>query len=172
MLNDPLDLPTWRRTALAALRVSVVYTSTAQQLRQGPAILTCNHESLIDGIAVAFASPVPLCFAVTPDYAIRNRATARGLSILSRLGLGTVVPLSQDSPMALRGLLAALREGQSVMIFPTGTIRAEAETKRGYRWLAEKAGCPILTASISGASRSLLFAKNGSALRPRITLTF
>lgn len=171
MIQMPSDLPRWRRAALAALRVKVVYTGNAEKLRSGPCILTCNHESLIDGVAIALASPIPLTFAVTPAYAVDNPATARGLAFLSRCGLGSVIPMCQTAPLSLRKLLRVLTHGHSVMIFPTGTIAPGAADMNGYRWLAAKAGCPVLTASISGAGSSRLFAKGANQYRPPITLT-
>ncbi len=167
------NIPAWRRAILAALHVRVTYTDTALRLLGPPCILTCNHESMIDGIAIALASPTPLVYAVTPDYAVRNRKTAALLAFLARRGLGTVVPLNQSNPAPLRHLLRALRNGQSVMIFPTGTIRAGAPELTGHRWLAERAGCDIVLASISGSGASRLFGrKEGETLlRPRIDLT-
>ncbi len=166
-------IPAWRRAILAALHVRVTYTDTALRLLGSPCILTCNHESMIDGIAIALAAPAPLVYAVTPDYAVRNRKTAALLAYLARRGLGKVVPLNQANPAPLRHLLRALRNGHSVMIFPTGTIRAGAPELTGHRWLADRTGCDIVSASISGSGSSRLFGrKEGETfLRPRIDLT-
>lgn len=174
-IADRPRLPLWRSIALRVLRVNVTYTETTRVLMDRPSILVCNHESLLDGVSIALASPTPLAFAVTPKHAVENRFTATGLRFLASRGLGRVVSLSQTNPMALRSLLHELQAGRSVMIFPSGTIMSDAE-HRGHIWLAEKSGCSIVTASISGAARSRFFGRSAKAgkpteLWPRINLT-
>lgn len=159
----------WRRLVLRALRVEVHFTSQAEMIRSRPCIVVCNHQSLVDGIVFALAAPVSMDYAVTPRYAVENALTRRGLAFLVRCGLGRVVPLSASHALSLRSLQRSLREGRSVMIFPTGTI-SPAEEKKGYVWLSEKTGCPVVRASISGADRSLFFARDGKAVWPRIML--
>jgi len=169
------DLGIWRRLGLFLLRVKVRYTGTSRQLVDRPCILICNHESLLDGVAIALASPVPLAFAVTPRHAVENRFTANGMRFLASCGLGKVVPLAQSTPMGMRALFRELQAGRSVMIFPSGSIMAD-DAHDGYLWLSRRTGCPVVSASISGAARSRFFgraARAGKAteLWPRIALT-
>lgn len=174
-MTAPDQISLWRKAALKLLRVQVTYTENSSRLLERPCILICNHESLLDGVAIALASPVPLAFAVTPRHAIENKFTANGMRFLAACGLGRVVPLAQSTPMGMRSLLRALEAGQSVMIFPSGSIMRD-EAHDGFRWLAEKAGCPVVAASISGAGRSRLFGRaarvgRATELWPRIALT-
>tara|TARA_R110000737_G_scaffold239142_2_gene251176 strand:- start:3934 stop:4509 length:576 start_codon:yes stop_codon:yes gene_type:complete len=169
------SLPPWRRLFLKAARANVRYTETALHLLDGPAILTCNHESLLDGLMIAAASPVPLSFPVNPNFSVNNRLTSRGLAYLQRRGLGRVIPMSPESYFSARRLLSELRQGRSVMIFPQGKLAAlgadEPKWMRGAAWLHEQTGYPILRAEIQGARRSRFFALAGQELRPRISIT-
>lgn len=160
----------WRRLFLRLLRVEVTFTPKTELIRSRPCIVVCNHQSLVDGVVFALAAPVSMDYAVTPRYAVENALTRRGLAFLVRCGLGRVVPLSASHALSLRSLRRSLLEGRSVMIFPTGTI-SPAEEKRGYVWLTEKTGCPVIRASISGADRSRFFAPGGEEIWPRIRLT-
>lgn len=168
-------LPMWRRIGLSLLRVQVIYTDASRHLADRPCILICNHQSLLDGVAIALASPVPLTFAVTPRHAIENRFTANGMSFLASCGLGAVVPLGQSTPMGMRVLLRELQDGRSVMIFPSGSIMDD-DAHDGYLWLSKRAECPVVSASISGAARSRFFGRDArtglpTVLWPRIALT-
>lgn len=163
------SLSAWRRFILAVFRVRVTFTQQLDTLRSQPCIVVCNHQSLIDGILFAVASPICLDYAVTPRYAVHNRLTKRGLAFLVRCGLGRVVPLSASCAFSMRALRRSLLEGRSVMIFPTGTI-SPAQEKRGYLWLSEQSGCPVIRATISGADQSKLFSKAGKSIWPPIEL--
>lgn len=160
----------WRQLFLRALRVRVSFTAQARLMVDGPCIVICNHESLLDGVIFALAAPVSMDYAVTPKYAVENAVTRCALGFLERCGLGRVIPLSADRSIAIRGLHRSLVAGRSVMIFPTGTI-SPGDEKNGYLWLSQKTGCPIVRASISGASDSKLFAVNGKYIWPKIELT-
>lgn len=160
----------WRQLLLRALRVRVCFTAQARLMVQGPCIVICNHQSLLDGVIFALAAPVSMDYAVTPKYAVENAFTRCALTFLERCGLGRVIPLSADKVISIRTLHRSLISGRSVMIFPTGTIRP-ADEKNGYLWLSQKTGCPIVRATISGAGDSKLFAVDGKCIWPRIDLT-
>lgn len=169
-MRNTRHLPIWRRLALRVFRAQVCWTDQADDLLHQPAIMTCNHGSLIDGILIALASPIPMAFAVTPTYAVHNRHTRAGLALLERCGLGRVVPLSDTHPIALRALCKALTGGESVMIFPSGTISPSPD-KGGYLWLQKKTGAKIIRATIRGADKSRIFSRTGNNLWPKITIT-
>lgn len=165
-------LPLWRRIALDSMRVSVDYGLVAAQMMHGPTIVACNHQSLLDGIIVALASPRPMVFPVTPRYSRNHPLTPRLLRWLERRGLGRVVTMDGDHIYALRELRRALAEGDSVCIFPEGRIGDGGclQEQPGFRWLHEQTGCPVVRAVLTGADRSRLFAKAGSEYRPAIHL--
>lgn len=155
---------------LGLLRVRVTLTEQAGVISSQPSIVICNHQSLLDGVILALAAPVSMDYAVTPKYAVENAITRRLLQYLEGRGLGRVVPLSTDRALSIRSLRKSLISGRSVMIFPTGKI-TPGEEQRGYEWLSVKTGCPVVRASISGADRSLIFARAGKEIWPKISLT-
>lgn len=169
-------IPLWRRAILRALRVSVRYTaSSGRLLGTRPTIFTCNHQSLIDGVLIALASPRPLVFAVNVDHAQTNTVTRTGLRVLSSLGLGEVVAVDDSRPCGIRQLVKALKQGQSVMVFPEGRISKDgrpSEAMPGVAWMAQRTGAAAHPLRIRGAHRSRWFAKTGTDLWPRIWLRF
>ncbi len=183
--GDPVNAPRikaglrylLRRALLRVLRVRVTYKdSTAAILASGEAcILACNHVSLLDGIIVALASPVPLAFAVDTEYSRGVGVTTRFLHVLAWMGFGKIVPIDATAPFGIRNLLTELTHGGRVMVFPEGCI---SETGRrgidqpGVKWLADRSGVVVAELEIRGAEQSLLFAKSGSVMWPRIRLLF
>lgn len=166
-----------RSVLLRMLRVRVTYKeSTKAVLSSGePCILVCNHVSLLDGVIVALASPVPLAFAVDTEYSRGAGATARFLQVLAWLGFGKVIAIDAIAPFGTRTLLTELKQGGRVMVFPEGCISETGQRgsdQPGVKWLADRSGIAVAELEIRGAERSRLFAKSGSALWPRIRLFF
>lgn len=169
-------IPFWRWALLRLFRVRVRYTRhVTKSLATRPVILTCNHLSMLDGVLIALASPRPLVFAVNVNHAQRHPVTSRVLGAMSAIGLGRVVPVDSTRPVAARGLLQALHQGDSVMIFPEGRISPTGrplEPMPGVDWLAGRAGVPVLSLRLRGSHRSRWFGKAGSEAWPRIWLRF
>lgn len=165
-----------RRAGLAALRVRVVYrAASVNRLSAGPVLVCANHVSLIDGVIVALASPVPLVFGVDTDFSRRSILARRGMAALAAVGFGRVVPIDAGSPFGLRALRKALAAGESVMLFPEGRISdtgSPLPLRPGVDWLAQRCRVPVLCIRIRGAERSRAFAKAGSAWWPRIEIEF
>ena len=164
-----------RAVSLRLLRVRVTYkVATVNLLQREPVIVCSNHVSLLDGVIVAFASPVPLTFGVDTDFSRRSKIASMGMSILSWFGFGTVVPIDSNSPHGIRTLSRALENGESVMIFPEGGIGDgdPAPDKPGVAWLQKRTGAPVVWISIIGAEKSKLFAKSGNHLWPCIKIKF
>lgn len=166
-----------RPVLLRMFRVRVTYNaSTTALLRSGePCILACNHVSLLDGIIVALASPVPLAFAVDTEYSRGAGATTRFLQLLAWLGFGKIIPTDATAPFGVRTLLTELTRGGRVMVFPEGRISETGERgldQPGVKWLADRSGVAVAELQIRGAEQSRLFAKNGSAMWPRIRISF
>ncbi|MEP2628229.1 MAG: lysophospholipid acyltransferase family protein [Hyphomicrobiales bacterium] len=174
MMNSRrVQIAPWRKMILAVLRVEVRFTDMEALSSGTPVILTCNHQSLLDGLILAFACPVKMVFPVTTKHAIDNPFTSYGLHFLERLGLGWVLPLNSDHPFALRRLQRALEDGKIVAIFPEGRIAGPDEMlpqKAGVQWLQNRTGASIVRAQLSGADQSRVFARAGTRLRPLITL--
>lgn len=165
-----------RWVVLKLLRASVSYGPDSRKvLPRTPSIVVANHVSLIDGLLIALASPTPLTFAVDSAYSRANRLTRTGMSLLSRVGFGAVVPVDPTAPFGMRALASELRSGRSVMIFPEGAISPDGrptEPKPGLAWLSRRCSAPILEVRIEGAERSRLFAKAGTKLWPAVHVCF
>lgn len=166
-----------RPILLRMFRVRVTYkASTDAVLNSGePCILVCNHVSLLDGVIVALASPVPLAFAVDTEYSRGAGAAARFLRGLAWLGFGKVIPIDATAPFGIRTLLTELSQGGRVMVFPEGRISETGQRgcdQPGVKWLADRSGIAVAELEIRGAERSRLFAKSGSAVWPPIRLFF
>jgi len=171
-----IKIPIWRKALLRLFRVRVRYTqNVTSALEHQPVILTCNHLSMLDGVLVALASPRPLVFAVNVGHAQVNPITSRILGSLVALGLGRVVAVDSTRPVAARSLLQALRQGDSVMVFPEGRISQNGKPLKampGVAWLSGRSGAPVLKLRLRGADRSKWFGKSGSEAWPRIWLRF
>lgn len=173
MKSKCVRIAIWRKVILAALRVEVTFIDIEELVADRPVILTCNHQSLLDGLILAFACPIKMVFPVTPKHSVENPLTRHSLRLLERIGLGWVVPLNSDRPYALRRLQRALEAGQSVAIFPEGRIVRPDEVlphKAGVQWLHQRTGASVVRARLSGADQSRLFARAGTRFRPQITL--
>lgn len=165
----------WRKAVLWALNVRVKTRQETREILQQPhpVLVLGNHQSFVDGIIVALASPVPLTFAVEHAFARENPWTRRLLGWMEWRGLGAVVPLDQEHPVSLRTLLRALQRGTPVMVFPEGRISPDGvplQEKPGAHWLARKTNARVIRIEIEGAHESRWFGKRGRHWRPVIRL--
>lgn len=161
---------------LRVLRVSVQRRQqTVEALGRSACILSCNHQSFLDGIVLALCSPRPLVFTCEPLYASHTWWSKCVLDAFTWLGYGTVIPLGRENPWAMRSVAQALRAGRSVVIFPEGKISEDGNdgpVMPGLAWLQSKLNCPVIELRIEGAQRSRLFAKRGDQWWPRIEVRF
>lgn len=162
---------------LRLLRVSTSYSQeTLKKLQERQVIVCANHVSLLDGIIVALASPVPLAFGVDSEFSRKSKIASSGLNLLAWLGFGSVVPIDASSPFGIRSLSKSMKLGNSVMLFPEGRISdsgAPGPEQPGVQWLASKhPNATIVRVQIRGAERSQLFAKSGTKLWPAIHIAF
>ncbi|MEN0019692.1 MAG: lysophospholipid acyltransferase family protein, partial [Planctomycetota bacterium] len=138
----------------AALALFIVFYKTRVVNKEampqsGALLVVANHQSFFDP---------PLAGGWTP----------RQLAFLARAGLfkfpplgwliSTLnsVPVSGDGSdaAAIRTILAELKRGRAVMIFPEGSRTfdgALGEFQRGVALLVKKAKCPVLPVAIEGA---------------------
>ena len=127
----------------------------------GPVIVAANHESMLDPPLLALAARQPLHFLAKAEL-WRYRP---GAWLMDALG---GIPIRRDR----RDLLSVgraeelLHAGESVAIFPQGTVQGGAWT-RGAARLALATGAPLVPVRIVGTKRALSKGRLGF---PRIRL--
>ena len=115
----------------------------------GPVIVAANHESMLDPPLLALTARQPLHFLAKVEL-WRYRP---GAWLMDSLG---GIPIRRDR----RDLLSVgraeelLRAGESVAIFPQGTVRGGVWT-RGAARLALATGTPLVPVRIVGTRRAL-----------------
>ncbi|WP_304350851.1 1-acyl-sn-glycerol-3-phosphate acyltransferase [Comamonas testosteroni] len=168
--------PVISKALLSMLRVTTSYSQPTLDKLQHQVIVCANHVSLIDGVIVALASPVPLAFGVDTAFSRYSKVALTGLKVLAWLGFGSVVPIDSNSPFGIRSLSVALKHGQSIMLFPEGRISdtgAGGPDQPGVHWLmAKHPQAALVRVQIHGAEQSQLFAKAGKKLWPPIHISF
>ena len=120
-----------------------------ESLPSGPFILAANHSSLLDWVFIARFVSRPVRFVLD-----RGFFDQRGFTWAYRL-LG-VVPIRDGAIelSAVRQLLASLRRGEIVGVFPEGRITRDgtlAPGEPGVIAIAARAGVAIVPAGIHGA---------------------
>ena len=111
----------------------------------GPAILACNHVSVLDPLFLVASNQRIISFLVAQEY--YDNAWMRRL-----LEQTYSIPVRRDR-RDVRALLQArrmLEEGRVLGIFPEGGINRE-ETQKGIAWLVRESAAPVVPAHISGA---------------------
>ena len=157
---------------LSGIQVSVIHGERI--LRDRAAVYAVNHASNVEP---------PILYAALselfPRLRVLYKAELRKLPILVRaFDLAGFVPLERgnrdQSLPAIARAAAALREGNSFLIFPEGTRSRTGELlpfKKGGFIMALQAGAPVVPVAIAGARDAM---KKGSlVIRPvRITVRF
>jgi 1-acyl-sn-glycerol-3-phosphate acyltransferase len=142
--------------ALSGIRYSV---SGADQIRADrPAVYAVNHASNVEP-PVLFAALSPLF----PRLRVLYKAELRKLPILtSAFDVAGFVPLQRgnrdQSLPAIEQAAAALREGNSFLIFPEGTRSRSGALlpfKKGGFVMAIKAQAPVIPVAIKGAGDAM-----------------
>ena len=127
----------------------------------GPVIVAANHESMLDPPLLALVARRPLHFLAKVEL-WRYRP---GAWLMDALG---GIPIRRDR----RDLLSVgraeelLRAGESVAIFPQGTVQGGSWT-RGAARLALATGAPLVPVRIVGTKRAL---SKGRLAFPKIRL--
>lgn len=127
----------------------------------GPCVVAANHESLLDPPLLALAARQPLHFLAKVEL-WRYRP---GAWLMDALGGIPIRRDRRDLVSVARGV-ELLHAGESVAIFPQGTVQGGAWT-RGAARLALATGAPLVPVRIVGSARAL---SRGRIAFPRIRI--
>jgi 1-acyl-sn-glycerol-3-phosphate acyltransferase len=129
----------------------------------GPALLISNHQSFLDPVIVGAAAPRHLCF-------LARKTLFRGWfgKLIHRLN---AVPVDQEgvAKEGLTTILAQLKAGQAVLVFPEGerTMTGQLQPlKPGILLLIKRMTAPIIPVGIAGAYDALPRTRHWPKLSP------
>ncbi|MHB8236442.1 MAG: lysophospholipid acyltransferase family protein [Acidithiobacillus ferrivorans] len=111
----------------------------------GPAILACNHVSVLDPLFLVASNCRMISFLVAREY--YDNAWTRRL-----LEQTYSIPVRRDrrDVGALLQARRLLEDGRVLGIFPEGGIN-RGQTQKGLAWLVRESAAPVVPAHISGA---------------------
>jgi 1-acyl-sn-glycerol-3-phosphate acyltransferase len=115
----------------------------------GPVVVAANHESLLDPLVLALAADQPLHFLAKVEL-WRYRP---GAWLMDALG-GIPIRRDRRDLVSVGHAEELLRVGESVALFPEGTVKGGTWT-RGAARLALLTGAPIVPVRIVGTKRAL-----------------
>lgn len=133
----------------------------AGRVPPGACVVAANHESLLDPPLLALTARQPLHFLAKVEL-WRYRP---GAWLMDALGGIPIRRDRRDLVSVARGV-ELLRAGESVAIFPQGTVQGGAWT-RGAARLALATGAPLVPVRIVGSARAL---SRGRIAFPRIRI--
>jgi acyl-[acyl-carrier-protein]-phospholipid O-acyltransferase / long-chain-fatty-acid--[acyl-carrier-protein] ligase len=131
-------------------------------------ILVINHLSFLDGCLVAAMLPGDLVFAIDTNQARRLWFLKYVLDVF---------PVDPNSPMAIRAMVKAVREGRRLAIFPEGRISLTGALMKIYDgpgMIADRADASIVPVRIDGLQfhkTSRMQGKLPSRWFPAVSLT-
>ena len=110
-------------------------------------LIVANHLSFLDAVLIAAYVPDDLTFAV-------DTHVAKHRLIRYFLAMAKVYPMDPTNPLAIRGVVAAVRQGEKVVIFPEGRITVTGALMKVYEgpgMVADKARAKLLPVRLEGA---------------------
>lgn len=115
------------------------------------AIIALNHVSFLDAaLALSILDKEPV-FAI--DHGIAQRWWVKPFLKLTR-----AMPLDPSRPLATRSLINAVKNGESLVIFPEGRLTVTGSLMKvydGVGMIAEKSGVPIVPIRIEGLEATI-----------------
>lgn len=142
------DAPLWVRAIHATLRGYCRYWQAAQIAPStlpdhGPAILVCNHISVLDPILLVASNRRMISFMIAQEY--------YDIPLLQPvLRASGCIPVRRDGHdrAALRQALAMLKAGRAVGVFPEGGIGRAGDFRAGVAWLIQQTQVPVVPARV------------------------
>ncbi len=134
------------------------------------AVVVVNHLSFLDGVLLGAFLPGKPTFAV-------HTQIAQSIWIKPFLKLFRAFPVDPTNPLAAKAMVRAVREGQTLVIFPEGRITVTGALMKvfdGPGMVADKADAPIIPVRLDGPQYTPFSRMKGKVRQrwfPRITLT-
>lgn len=128
------------------------YQNTHHVPEEGPAVITCNHISYVDGLIISAAIRRPIRFVV--DHKI-----AKMPGIKQIYQVGRFIPIcsfkedAEKYAIAFQEIKDALDNGELIGIFPEGKLTADGEMnsfRKGIEKIIEANPVPIVPMAICG----------------------
>ncbi len=166
-------LPDFLTRFLAFLVTRLMYRVRATGLENlpshGPALLVCNHVSVMDGVWLLSTQLRRIRFIASREAIARNHPLVRFF-----LRLGRVIPIEDtDGPKTLaKSILTArkaLQDGFIVGIFPEGSLSRTGHLlpfKRGFERIVRGLDCPVIGGWIEGGYGSHASLAHGHVPQP------
>lgn len=140
--------------ALARTAFTVLYRQRIWGLdnvpRSGPCLIVCNHNSHLDPPGVGCVQLGRATHFVAKSELFHSWLFGLFIRTLN------AIPIKQDGSAdieSVREILARLKSGAAVLLFPEGTRSPTAEMlpmQRGVALLVKRAKCPVVPAAIGG----------------------
>lgn len=154
----------------AFYRLEVRGLENFQKAGRNP-IIALNHISFLDAAAILSILPMKPVFAI--DYAISQKWWVKPF-----LRFAHVMPLDPTKPFAIRTLVAAVKSGKALVIFPEGRLTVTGSLMKiydGAGLIADKTAATIIPVRIEGPESTIFSRLTPQQARrrwfPKVTLT-
>jgi acyl-[acyl-carrier-protein]-phospholipid O-acyltransferase/long-chain-fatty-acid--[acyl-carrier-protein] ligase len=135
-------------------------------------VIVANHLSYIDPPLIATYIPDNMIFAI-------NLTVAKEWWVRPFLKIMKTFPIESNNPMAIKSLIAKLKQNRKIAIFPEGRVSVTGSLMKVYEgpgMIADKVGASILPIRVDGTqftrfSKVRKTLKGGFAFRKKITIT-
>jgi len=137
----------------------------AQNVPEGPCIITPNHQSFFDGLYILAALKMKT-LKNSYFYAKKNHVNNRFLQFMANTNNVIVMDVNKDLKESIQKLAEVLKKGKNVIIFPEGTRTKTGrlgEFKKTFAILSKELNIPVVPVAINGAYRAM----PGRAIFPR-----
>ncbi|MDA3778942.1 MAG: AMP-binding protein [Bacteroidales bacterium] len=160
-VNLPKTWPTLAVLKSSFKRVFQIYFRLkgkgAENLPDGPCIITPNHQSYFDGLFVM--SFLKRKFMnKTYFYAKKKHVNNKFLSFMAKKNNVIVMDLNYDLKESIQKMAEVLRLGNNLIIFPEGTRTETGEVgkfKKTFAILSKELNVPVIPVAINGAYDAL-----------------
>lgn len=131
--------------------------SGLENIPDGPAILTPNHQSFIDGLFVTGFLKWKTV-RETYFYAKRKHISNRFLNFMANRNNVIIMDVNTDLKESIQKMAEVLKQGKKIIIFPEGTRTTDGslgDFKKTFAILSKELNVPVIPVAINGAYKAL-----------------